>query len=186
MPPLSEAGFAPEGVHMDKKSSTGFSIDTLEGKHEVTPGDWIITGVKGERYPCKPDIFEMTYEVADKPGLGMPTVEDIIKQKDNAYKERNLLLAALSKTLLSCLARHPDEDKKWEDDWRNIVVICGISEDFKLVQMTWHIHDSELPNFSHLKLDPTFKWDGHTTEEKYRRLARLTNRGIFMKEEDGK
>lgn len=37
-------------------------IDTLEGGHEVTPGDWIITGIKGERYPCKPDIFEATYE----------------------------------------------------------------------------------------------------------------------------
>lgn len=37
-------------------------IDTLEGAHIVCPGDWIITGVKGERYPCKPDIFEQTYE----------------------------------------------------------------------------------------------------------------------------
>lgn len=39
-------------------------IDTLEGGHNVCPGDWIITGVKGERYPCKPDIFEATYEPA--------------------------------------------------------------------------------------------------------------------------
>jgi hypothetical protein len=37
-------------------------IGTLEGPHEVTPGDWIIRGVKGEFYPCKPDIFEATYE----------------------------------------------------------------------------------------------------------------------------
>jgi hypothetical protein len=43
-------------------------IDTLEGGHIVCPGDWIITGVKGERYPCKPDIFAATYEpVADTP-----------------------------------------------------------------------------------------------------------------------
>jgi hypothetical protein len=40
-------------------------IETLEGGHHVTPGDWIITGVKGEHYPCKPDIFEMTYERAE-------------------------------------------------------------------------------------------------------------------------
>jgi hypothetical protein len=40
-------------------------IDTLEGGHIVCPGDYIITGVKGEHYPCKPDIFEMTYEVAE-------------------------------------------------------------------------------------------------------------------------
>lgn len=39
-----------------------FIIRTLEGQLEVSPGDWIITGVKGEKYPCKPDIFEATYE----------------------------------------------------------------------------------------------------------------------------
>lgn len=42
-------------------------IDTLEGGHIVCPGDWIITGVKGEHYPCKPDIFAMTYEPTDVP-----------------------------------------------------------------------------------------------------------------------
>lgn len=40
-------------------------IDTLEGGHIVCPGDWIITGVKGERYPCKPEIFDQTYERVD-------------------------------------------------------------------------------------------------------------------------
>jgi len=40
-------------------------VDTLEGGHVVSPGDWIITGVKGEHYPCKPDIFELTYEPAE-------------------------------------------------------------------------------------------------------------------------
>ena len=37
-------------------------IDTLEGGHIVCPGDWIITGVAGEHYPCKPKIFASTYE----------------------------------------------------------------------------------------------------------------------------
>lgn len=37
-------------------------IDTLENGHRVCPGDWIIRGVKGELYPCKPDIFAATYE----------------------------------------------------------------------------------------------------------------------------
>jgi hypothetical protein len=43
----------------------GFRIRTLEsgtGWHVVTPGDWIIKGVQGEFYPCKPDIFAATYE----------------------------------------------------------------------------------------------------------------------------
>jgi hypothetical protein len=39
-------------------------IDTKEGGHVVCPGDWIITGVQGEYYPCKPDIFAATYEAA--------------------------------------------------------------------------------------------------------------------------
>lgn len=37
-------------------------VYTLEGAHQALPGDYIITGVKGEKYPCKPDIFAMTYE----------------------------------------------------------------------------------------------------------------------------
>ena len=44
-------------------------IDTLEGGHIVCPGDWIIKGVKGEFYPCKPDIFEQTYVPASMPFL---------------------------------------------------------------------------------------------------------------------
>lgn len=40
-------------------------IDTLEGGHIVTPGDWIITGVHGEHYACKPDIFAATYEAVE-------------------------------------------------------------------------------------------------------------------------
>lgn len=37
-------------------------IPTLEGNMSAYPGDWIIKGVKGEFYPCKPDIFEATYD----------------------------------------------------------------------------------------------------------------------------
>lgn len=54
-------------------------IDTLEMGHRVCPGDFIITGVKGERYPCKPDIFEATYEAVSevsapsREGLTTPT-----------------------------------------------------------------------------------------------------------------
>lgn len=39
-------------------------IQTLEGPLRAAPGDWIITGVRGEQYPCKPDVFERTYERA--------------------------------------------------------------------------------------------------------------------------
>ena len=41
-----------------------YYVNTLEGPLRVSPGDWIIKGIKGEHYPCKPDIFAATYEAA--------------------------------------------------------------------------------------------------------------------------
>ena len=43
----------------------GLKIFTLEGEMNASIGDWIIRGVKGEFYPCKPDIFAATYEAAE-------------------------------------------------------------------------------------------------------------------------
>ena len=40
-------------------------INTLEGEMKASIGDYIITGVQGEQYPCKPDIFEKTYELVE-------------------------------------------------------------------------------------------------------------------------
>lgn len=45
-----------------QQTDEGCIIHTLEGDHLANYGDWIIRGVKGEFYPCKPDIFEQTYE----------------------------------------------------------------------------------------------------------------------------
>ena len=41
-------------------------IPTLEGPLRAAPGDWIITGIRGEQYPCKPDVFEKTYEPVEE------------------------------------------------------------------------------------------------------------------------
>lgn len=46
-------------------NGTGIFIITLEGEMRASVGDYIIRGVKGEFYPCKPDIFDATYEVVD-------------------------------------------------------------------------------------------------------------------------
>lgn len=46
-----------------------YFIPTLEGEHKLTEGDYVICGIKGEFYPCKPDIFEQTYEKADSENL---------------------------------------------------------------------------------------------------------------------
>jgi hypothetical protein len=54
-----------EDVQGYKSTLYGWRVTTLEGPLIVSAGDWIITGVKGEKYPCKPDVFEMTYEQVD-------------------------------------------------------------------------------------------------------------------------
>jgi hypothetical protein len=53
--------FVPVGKYNDDGT---FQIVTLEGEHKCSIGDYVIKGVKGEFYPCKPDIFEQTYEKA--------------------------------------------------------------------------------------------------------------------------
>ncbi len=53
----------PCGFNLDgDPSKIGLYIPTLEGVMEANEGDWIIKGIQGEFYPCKPDIFEATYE----------------------------------------------------------------------------------------------------------------------------
>ncbi len=55
-----DAGVAPPRWNL--------TIHTLEGDHYALEGDYIIKGVKGEFYPCKPDIFENTYDIVDESG----------------------------------------------------------------------------------------------------------------------
>ena len=50
-------------IHYKNKETVYlWKIFTLEGSHKVSPGDYIIRGIKGEYYPCEPDIFKKTYE----------------------------------------------------------------------------------------------------------------------------
>lgn len=96
-------------------------------------------------------------------------VLDFSDSKDAAYRERNLLVAALSKLFPAYIGRHEPYDPNWDRDWTNVIYII-----LPAGQVSWHIHDSELNLFSHLKLrEYGPHWDGHTTDEKYRRLASL-------------
>lgn len=52
-----------DGSRTEMRQQPYPAIHTLEGWMRVRPGDWVITGVAGEKYPCKPDIFEATYEI---------------------------------------------------------------------------------------------------------------------------
>ena len=67
----SEFKYEPNTIYTTKKFSYdsvlgGLSINTLEGDMRVKIGDYIIKGVKGEFYPCKPDIFKQTYEEVEE------------------------------------------------------------------------------------------------------------------------
>lgn len=86
-------------------------------------------------------------------------------RKDAAYLERNQVVAALAKAFPSGVARTAIEG--WSEDWHGCVYV-----DLPTGQASWHFHDSQANLFDGL---PQYHgdWDGHTTEEKYRRLAAL-------------
>jgi len=64
---LTIAEFMGEPFPDDAHSTDTPIIHTLEGDLIASVGDWIIKGVKGEFYPCKPDIFEATYDREEPP-----------------------------------------------------------------------------------------------------------------------
>lgn len=97
------------------------------------------------------------------------------KSKNQAYRERNQVVAALTRLFPSSIEKHEGED--W-GEWNNVVYISIPSGDMSgfgsSVQISWHIHDSELPLFEHLPRNQGLnKWDGHDVAEKYRRLSLL-------------
>jgi hypothetical protein len=63
--PMVDFAKLPATTGIGHAADGGLTIPTLEGDHLASPGDWIIKGVQGELYPCKPDIFEATYEAVD-------------------------------------------------------------------------------------------------------------------------
>lgn len=90
-----------------------------------------------------------------------------VNSKDDAYHERNMLVAALARMFPSGIAK--TDIPGWDPAWHGCVSI-----DTPEGQMSWHYHDSEAGLFTGL---PPYEktWDGHSTPEKYARLARLGN-----------
>ncbi len=81
-------GVIPWVANKPRDMSWGY-IQTLEGKMHVIAGDWIITGVKGEKYPCKDDIFKATYEpVENERTAAIDEVDNHAQPaSDNALRE---------------------------------------------------------------------------------------------------
>ena len=63
------AEFVAVARHIPDIALPKIAIETLEGVMNASLGDYVIRGIKGEFYPCKPDVFEQTYEVADEGGF---------------------------------------------------------------------------------------------------------------------
>jgi hypothetical protein len=95
-----------------------------------------------------------------------------IEEKNRAYLERDKLVAFLARLYPAHLKRHPEGDDGCGQDWMNVVCVHSPAG-----QLTWHVHDSEMKIFDFLDqnsgLFADCEWDGHTTEEKYKRLANL-------------
>lgn len=94
-------------------------------------------------------------------------LKEMEARKDAAYLERNQVVAALASAYPSGIARTAIEG--WSEDWHGCVYI-----DLPTGQASWHYHDSQAHLFAHLP-SYTGSWDGHSTEEKYQRLARLSS-----------
>jgi hypothetical protein len=94
-------------------------------------------------------------------------LHEMEQRKDAAYLERNQLVAALARLYPAGIGK--TDIPGWSPDWHNCVYI-----ETPIGQLSWHYHDSHAHLFSGL---PAYwgKWDGHTTEEKYRRLSNLGN-----------
>jgi hypothetical protein len=97
-------------------------------------------------------------------------VASLIVTKDAVYEERQKCISLIARMAIALgltagLGKHEESDLSWEKDWCNIVYI-----DLPSGQVSWHIHDSDLPLFSFL---PSYDrpWDGHSTEEKYNRVT---------------
>lgn len=95
----------------------------------------------------------------------MTELEQMEARKDAAYLERNQVVAALAKCFHSGIKRTAIEG--WSEDWHGCAYI-----DLPTGQASWHYHDSQAYLFEGL---PEYLgiWDGHTTEEKYARIAKL-------------
>ena len=94
-------------------------------------------------------------------------IRELKRNLDRTYGERDRLVGALSKLFPSSLERHGGSEP-WDDAWRWVVYIS-----LPTGQVSWHIHDRELPWFDHLWRNLGTLWDGHTTKEKYARLEKL-------------
>ena len=103
-------------------------------------------------------------------------VERLTREKDLAYSERDKAVAGFAHMARRSGVRvgvGQHEGADWEDDWRTVLFV-----ELPAGQVSWHFHDSERPLLDGLPVAPDYRWDGHTTEEKWARVASLADASL--------
>ena len=147
------------------------NIRTLEGVMEADPGDYIIKGVQGEFYPCKPDIFAATYEV--------PTNNETAADEHHSVQELYDYRMAYNSLLFNQWARdgkyevhkswrHGDGEKCFGGGW------FIVSATTPYGQVTNHYSSEHWSRFHVPIRERAAEWDGHTPQQALDRLIRLT------------
>jgi hypothetical protein len=106
-------------IHNAFRSNTGdlyMTIKTLEGDHRANPGDYIIKGIKGELYPCKPDIFELTYQPVGSFSFALQALKDGHKVADESWQDESAWLE-LSEDKQSINIYFENADGPWCRNW---------------------------------------------------------------------
>ena len=99
------------------------TIETLEGNHKATVGDWIIKGVHGEFYPCKPEIFAKTYEHASAPtppvAVARPTDDQLwdqtLSERDHYHEVADKLANAIAAHFSIEIGEHSSANCPWDN-----------------------------------------------------------------------
>lgn len=171
---MDEKRLAEIGARVKKATPGPWEYHENAAGSESSPG---LTGPRGPVFTSTAfwshsDGHLAAHARQDVPDL-LAEVQRLTTAKDEAYAERNKLVAWLARAAAAFgwragVGQHPATDTTWEADWRTIVFI-----DTPAGQLSWHFHDSEKPLLWGL---PVYldAWDGHSTTEKYERLARAT------------
>ena len=143
---------------------------TLEGDMKISHGDFIIKGVNGEFYPCKPEIFEKTYEKDSGPG----SVSDGYHTFDELYLYRLLYNAAFFNELAKagevkvCKShRHSSGEECFGGGW--FIVMAELPTG----QISNHYEDKDWDLFNIPELEFAWEWDGHTPNDAADRLKKF-------------
>lgn len=163
----------PSGYVLREAVPSHIAIDTLEGTVRATEGDWIIRGIKGEFYPCKPEIFESTYQ---RGGIGQTS--DGFHTFDELYQHRMMLNAVLFNEWGTVFGEapvfgvhrsrlHHTGEKPFGGGW--FVVMAQLPTG----QISYHYPIEHWDLFIHVpERERAAEWDGHTSEQVVDRLQR--------------